>query len=79
MLLARGDSARLTMRDFSPQFLDQYIAHEGEALLTSVGAYRLEGAGVHLFEKIDGNHFTILGLPLMSLLAVLRDAQVIGT
>ena len=50
----------------------------GEAVTSSVGAYQLEGLGVHLFEKIDGDHFTILGLPLLPLLAFLRREQLIG-
>ena len=65
-------TATLTMRDFSDAFLDEYLAHEGEAALGSVGCYRLEGPGVQLFSKIDGDYFTILGLPLMGLLDLLR-------
>jgi len=65
-------TATLTMRDFSDGFLDDYLAAEGEAALGSVGCYRLEGMGVQLFSKIDGDYFTILGLPLMGLLDLLR-------
>lgn len=65
-------SARLTMRDFSDGFLDDYLAAEGEALLGSVGCYRLEALGAQLFSKIEGDYFTILGLPLMGLLDLLR-------
>ena len=65
-------TATLTMRDFSDGFLDDYLAREGEAALGSVGCYRLEGPGVQLFSKIDGDYFTILGLPLMGLLDLLR-------
>ncbi|QQS14764.1 MAG: Maf family protein [Rhodospirillales bacterium] len=65
-------SARLTMRDFSDSFLDAYVAACGGSLTTSVGAYRLEGPGAQLFESIDGDYFTILGLPLLPLLAFLR-------
>jgi septum formation protein len=65
-------TATLTMRDFSDAFLDDYLAAEGEAALGSVGCYRLEGLGVQLFSKIDGDYFTILGLPLMGLLDLLR-------
>jgi septum formation protein len=65
-------TATLTMRDFSDAFLDDYLADEGEAALGSVGCYRLEGRGVQLFSRIDGDYFTILGLPLMGLLDLLR-------
>jgi septum formation protein len=64
---------RLTMREFGDQFLDDYMASEGEEILGSVGAYRLEGRGVRLFERIEGDHFAILGLPLLELLRFLRD------
>ena len=67
------DTARLTMRDFSDRFLDDYLEMAGEAAMTSVGAYQLEGLGIHLFERIEGDHFTILGLPLLPLLAYLRQ------
>ena len=62
-------TARLTMRVLSNDTLDAYLAAAGERVLQSVGAYQLEGLGVHLFEKIEGDHFTILGLPLLPLLA----------
>ncbi|MGZ6019495.1 MAG: Maf family protein [Phenylobacterium sp.] len=65
-------SATLRMRDFSDAFLEDYLAAEGEAALGSVGCYRLEGMGVQLFSKIEGDYFTILGLPLMGLLELLR-------
>jgi septum formation protein len=64
---------RLTMREFSDAFLDAYLAAEGTALLGSVGAYRLEGPGVQLFSRIEGEHSAILGLPLLPLLEALRD------
>ena len=64
---------RLTMRDFSDEFLDAYLLAEGEAVLTSVGAYRLEGLGVQLFDRIEGEHSAILGLPLLPLLGFLRQ------
>ena len=66
------DTARLTMRDISDRFLDEYLAMAGEAALHSVGGYQLEGIGVHLFERIEGDYFTILGLPLLPLFAFLR-------
>ena len=65
-------SATLRMRDFSDAFLEDYLTAEGEAALGSVGCYRLEGLGVQLFSKIDGDYFTILGLPMMGLLDLLR-------
>jgi septum formation protein len=65
--------ARLTMRDFSDNFLEAYLDEAGANVLASVGAYQLERAGIHLFEKIEGDHFTILGLPLLPLLGHLRS------
>ena len=65
-------SATLTMRDFSDDFLEAYLAAEGEQALGSVGVYRLEGPGAQLFAKIEGDYFSILGLPLMGLLDLLR-------
>ena len=67
------DTARLTMRDVSDRFLDDYLAMAGDAALLSVGGYQLEGIGVHLFDKIEGDYFTILGLPLLPLLGYLRQ------
>jgi septum formation protein len=74
-----SDTARLTMRDFSDAFLDDYLARAGADLLASVGAYRLEGLGMQLFERIEGDYFTILGMPLLPLLAELRRRKVIAT
>ncbi len=68
---------RLTMRDFSDAFLDAYLAAEGQAVCVSVGAYRLEGLGAHLFSRIEGEHSAILGLPLLSLLGFLRAHGVV--
>jgi len=67
------DTAELTMRDFSPAERDDILAREGDAALTSVGGYRLEGPSIRLFETVNGDYFTILGLPLLSLLAALRN------
>jgi septum formation protein len=64
--------ARLTMRSLSDVFLDHYLDAAGAAVTVTVGAYQLEALGVHLFERIEGDHFTILGLPLIPLLAYLR-------
>jgi septum formation protein len=68
---------RLTMREFSEEFLDAYLAEDGERLLASVGAYRLEGPGMHLFSKVDGEHTAILGLPMPPLLGFLRQHGVV--
>ena len=68
---------RLVMRDFSEAFLDAYLAAEGEAVLGSVGAYRLEGLGVQLFAAVEGEHSAILGLPLVPLLGFLRGHGVL--
>ncbi|WPB85478.1 Maf family protein [Sediminicoccus rosea] len=68
---------RLAMRDFSDAFLDEYLAREGGFVTQSVGAYRLEGMGIQLMRDIRGEHTAILGLPLLPLLAYLRDAGVI--
>jgi septum formation protein len=66
------DTARLDMRIVSKAFLDDYLARAGERVLGSVGAYELEGLGVQLFERIEGDYFTILGMPLLALLGELR-------
>ena len=70
---------RLAMRDFSDAFLDEYLAREGGFVTQSVGAYRLEGMGIQLMRDIRGEHTAILGLPLLPLLAYLRDAGVVKT
>jgi septum formation protein len=64
--------ARMTMRGLGESEIEAYLDQAGQAVTTSVGAYQLEGLGVHLFERIEGDHFTILGLPLLPLLAFLR-------
>ena len=66
-------SPRLRMRALSDRFIDAYVAAEGTALLSCVGAYRLEGRGIQLFELVEGEHGAILGLPILSLLAFLRQ------
>jgi septum formation protein len=72
VLLETVDTASLTMRNLSGSFLDAYFDAAGASVLDSVGAYQLEKLGIHLFERIAGDHFTILGLPLFALLAFLR-------
>lgn len=67
------ERAELTMRDFSDAFLDDYLDRAGDAVLGSVGAYHLEGLGAQLFSRVRGDFFTILGLPLLPVLAILRE------
>ncbi|RZJ05719.1 MAG: Maf-like protein [Brevundimonas sp.] len=71
------DTAEMRVRDFSDAFLDAYLAAEGEGLLACVGSYRLEGMGSQMFEAVDGDYFTVLGLPLWPVLAELRRAGVL--
>jgi septum formation protein len=73
------ESASLTMRPFSKSCLEAYIARAGERICASVGAYELEGLGLQLFERVEGDYFTILGLPMLSLLAQLRVRGVVLT
>lgn len=68
---------RLTMRPLSSAFLDAYLATEAPAVLASVGCYHLEGRGAQLFARIEGDYFSILGLPLLELLAALREQGVL--
>jgi septum formation protein len=72
VLFEHCEIARLTMREFSDRFLESYLETVGLAVTASVGGYQVEGAGIQLFERIDGDHFTILGLPLLGLLQYLR-------
>ncbi|SON58192.1 Septum formation protein Maf [Hartmannibacter diazotrophicus] len=71
--------ARMSIRRLSPAFIRHYLEIVGDRALTSVGAYQLEGMGIQLFEAIDGDYFTILGLPLLPLLGFLREEGVIDT
>jgi septum formation protein len=70
--------ARMTMRRLTSAEIEAYLDEAGEAVTSSVGAYQLEGLGIHLFERIDGDHFTILGLPLLPLLAFLRSERLLA-
>jgi septum formation protein len=70
--------AGMTMRRLGEAEIDVYLDEAGDAVTSSVGAYQLEGLGVHLFERIEGDHFTILGLPLLPLLAFLRSERLLG-
>lgn len=69
--------ADLTMRNFSDAFVDDYLARLGEGALESLGGYQLEGHGIQLFEKIEGDYFTVLGLPLLPLINALREREVL--
>ena len=72
-----SDVARLRMRPFSDVFLERYLSAVGGDVCSTVGAYKLEGLGVQLFDRIEGDYFTVLGMPLMPLLAALRDRGVL--
>ena len=77
VLWTHVDEAVLTMRPFSREFLDRYLAEADPGLCQIVGAYEIEGPGIQLFERVEGDHFTIIGLPLLPLLAELRSRGVI--
>jgi len=70
-------TARMTVRKLDPVFVGQHLARVGDKALSSVGAYQVEGVGIQLFDRIEGSHFTIVGLPLLPLLAFLREQGVI--
>ena len=71
------DCARLNVRTLSDAFIDRYLEAEWPAVAGCVGVFRIEALGVHLFESVEGNHFTILGMPLMPVLGALREFDVI--
>jgi septum formation protein len=71
------DTATLKVRDFSDKFIEWYVETVGEGLLTSVGAYHIEGLGIHLFSEIKGDYFTILGLPVLPVLEELRRLSIV--
>jgi septum formation protein len=73
------DAAHLTMRAFSDSYLDAYLDAVGDKAMASVGGYQLEGIGIQLFERVEGDHFTVLGLPLLPLLDWLRRAGLLAT
>ncbi len=74
LVFEHRDVARLTMRAFSDRFLEAYLDAAGAAVSASVGGYQLENLGIELFERVEGSHFTILGLPILPLLEHLRRA-----
>jgi septum formation protein len=78
ILFESADIARMTMRLLSEAEIEAYLNEAGEAVTTSVGTYQLEGLGIHLFERIEGDHFTILGIPLLPLLAFLRSERLLA-
>jgi septum formation protein len=78
ILFSDVSAAQMTMRQLTGADIRAYLDHAGEAVTSSVGAYQLEGLGVHLFERIEGDHFTILGLPLLPLIAFLRSERLLG-
>ena len=78
LLFSDKSVARMTMRSLTDREIDAYIEEAGDAVMSSVGAYQLERTGVHLFERIEGDHFTILGLPLLPLLGFLRRRDLLA-
>jgi septum formation protein len=79
LLWAHASPCRMTMRALSPQFLEDYLAREGSAILSSVGCYHFEGRGAQLFATVEGDYFSILGLPLLPVLARLRKEGVLAS
>ena len=79
LLWTHASPCQMTMRDLSPQFLDDYLAKEGPAILSSVGCYHFEGRGAQLFDRVDGDYFSVLGLPLLAVLAQLRKEGLLAS
>lgn len=79
LLWAHASPCRMTMRVLSAEFLEDYLAREGEAILSSVGCYHFEGRGAQLFDRVDGDYFSVLGLPLLPVLAQLRKEGVLAS
>ncbi|HWM61796.1 MAG TPA: Maf family protein [Rhizomicrobium sp.] len=79
LLWTHASPCQMTMRDLSLQFLDDYLAQEGTAILSSVGCYHFEGRGAQLFAKVDGDYFSVLGLPLLEVLAQLRKEGLLAS
>jgi septum formation protein len=79
LLWAHASPCQMTMRELSPQFLQDYLAREGEAILSSVGCYHFEGRGAQLFDTVDGDYFSVLGLPLLPVLVQLRKEGLLAS
>ena len=79
LLWAHASPCHMTMRKLSPEFLEDYLAREGEAILSSVGCYHFEGRGAQLFDKVEGDYFSVLGLPLLLVLAQLRKEGLLAS
>jgi septum formation protein len=79
LLWSHASPCRMTMRALTPQFLEDYLAREGDAILSSVGCYHFEGRGAQLFDRVEGDYFSVLGLPLLPVLAQLRKEGVLAS
>jgi septum formation protein len=79
LLWTHASPCRMVMRDLSPEYLDDYLAAEGPAILSSVGCYHFEGRGAQLFATVEGDYFSVLGLPLLQVLAQLRKEGVLAS
>lgn len=79
LLWTHASPCQMAMRALSPQFLEDYLAQEGPAILSSVGCYHFEGRGAQLFATVDGDYFSVLGLPLLAVLAQLRKEGVLAS